>query len=307
MISSFFSKAKPIHIATICVLLLFVFIITKTNTLSEPLTFQLFFEQTLYFSFILASLFLLDFLVSRNNLTKKNSYKILMFGLFITVLPETLCNTKILLANLFILLAFRRIISLRSQKEIKKKLFDSAFWISLAALLYFWASLFFILIFAAMILYSITGVKNWIVPFTGVIAVAVITMSLMMIFNIDFVAYLNDFWAYSFDFTGLNSKRIIIATTILISYGTWASFFFIKHIKNKAKTYRPSFVLVIISSLIGLLIIAVSPNKTGSEFLFLFAPLAIIMTNYLEVIEETWFKEVIVWVLVITPIIALVL
>ena len=66
-------------------------------------------------------------------------------------------------------------------------------------------------------------------------------------------------------------------------------------------------MLVIISSLIGLLIIAVSPNKTGSEFLFLFAPLAIIMTNYLEVIEETWFKEVIVWVLVITPIIALVL
>ena len=145
------------------------------------------------------------------------------------------------------------------------------------------------------------------VHLVSVIAVAVITMSLMMIFNIDFVAYLNDFWAYSFDFTGLNSKRIIIATTILISYGTWASFFFIKHIKNKAKTYRPSFVLVIISSLIGLLIIAVSPNKTGSEFLFLFAPLAIIMTNYLEVIEETWFKEVIVWVLVITPIIALVL
>jgi hypothetical protein len=45
-----------------------------------------------------------------------------------------------------------------------------------------------------------------------------------------------------------------------------------------------------------------APNKNGSEFLFIFAPLAIIITNYIESIKETWFAEVFVWLLIITPI-----
>jgi hypothetical protein len=34
----------------------------------------------------------------------------------------------------------------------------------------------------------------------------------------------------------------------------------------------------------------------------MFAPLAIITTNYIESIKETWFAEVFVWLIVITAI-----
>ncbi len=307
MITNFFKQAKPIHFVLISTFLLMVFIASKIYVIHEPLTFKLFAKQAFYFAIVLGSLFILDFFASRNSLTKKNSYKLLMFGLFMAMLPETLLNSRTLMANFFILLALRRIISLRTQKDIKKKLFDAAFWISIATLLYFWAALFFILIFAALILYSIINVKNWIVPITGVLAVIIIWVSIMFLMNNDFTNYFDELFVYNFDYTGLNSARIIISTTILISYGTWGSFYFIKHLKDKSKSLRPSFTIIIISSIIALLIILISPYKDGSEFIFMFAPLSIIMTNYLEVTKEKWFQEVLVWVLILIPAVFLIL
>ncbi|MBO3096732.1 DUF6427 family protein [Gelidibacter pelagius] len=307
MISSFFSKAKPIHLLVISAMLFVVFVVTKLTTLTEIFSVELFFKQAFLFGVCLASLFVLDFFVSKNNLTKRNSYKILMFGLFVAVLPETLSNSKLLVANLFILLALRRIISLRSRKEIKKKLFDAAFWISLATLLFFWASLFYILIFLALFLHSIVDIKNWIIPLIGVLCVAIIAASYMIVMGVDFEPYLHGFFDVSFDFTPLNSKRMIIAATLLFSYGVWASFYFMRSIKQQLKSYRPSFVIVIVSSLIALIIILVSPYKDGSEFIFLFAPLAIIMSNYLEIIPERWFKEGLIIVLILASLLNLLL
>lgn len=307
MIINFFKQSKPIHFVLVSTFLLMVFVASKIYVIQEPLTITLFLKQVFYFGIVVASLFLLDFFASRNSLTKKNSYKLLMFGLFMAMLPETLLNSKTLLANFFILLALRRIISLRTQKDIKKKLFDAAFWVSIATLLYFWAILYFFLIFAAMILYSIVSIKNWIVPLTGILAVVIIWVAVMLLLNNDFSDYFDELFVYNFDFTGLNSARIIVSTTILISYGTWGTFYFIKHLKDKSKNLRPSFTLVVISSVISLLIILISPYKDGSEFIFLFAPLAIIMTNYLEVTKEKWFQEVLVWILVLIPAVFLIL
>ena len=307
MISSFFSKAKPIHLLVVSALLLVVFVVAKMAAITEVFSVELFFKEAFLFGVCLASLFVLDFFVSKNNLTKKNSYKILMFGLFVAVLPETLLNSKLLIANLFILLALRRIISLRSRKEIKKKLFDAAFWISLATLLFFWASLFFILIFIALLLHSIVDLKNWLIPIVGILCVAVIAASYMILTGTDFEPYLQGFFDVGFDFTPLNSKRIIIATTLLLSYGAWASFYFMSNIKHQLKSYKPSFILVIISSLIALSIILVSPSKDGSEFIFLFAPLSIMVSNYLEIIPEKWFKESLIIVLMLVSVMNLML
>lgn len=307
MISTFFSKAKPIHLLVVSTMLFVVFTIAKLSAITEAFSFQLILKQAFLFGVCLASLFVLDFFVSKNNLTKKNSYKILMFGLFVAVLPETLLNSKLLIANLFILLALRRLLSLRSSKEIKKKLFDAAFWISLATLLFFWASLFYILILMALLLHAMIDVKNWIIPLIGILCVAVITASYMIVMNVAFEPYAPGFFDVSFDFTPLNSRRIIIAATLLLSYGAWASFYYLRNIIHQLKSHRPPFVLVVLSSLIALLIILVSPYKDGSEFIFLFAPLAIIMSNYLEIIEEKWFKESLILILIVLSIVNLLL
>jgi len=307
MISTFFNKAKPIHFVIVCAIVLVVFVVAKYYNLGSAFSIPLLIKQTILFLICLATIFVFDFLVSRNNLTKKNSYRILIFSLFIALLPETILNSKLLIANLFILLASRRIISLRSNKEIKKKLFDAAFWISIATLFYFWAILFYVMIIAGLILYRIVDIKNWIIPFTGTFTVAILGASYMILTSHDLMHYFNNQIGLSFDFSSLNSKGIIISSTIILSYGIWSLFYFIRRLKAKSKKSRPSFILVIFSAIIGLLVMAVAPRKNGSEFLFLFAPLAIIITNYLETISEKWFKETLLYGLVVTPILILLL
>ncbi len=73
------------------------------------------------------------------------------------------------------------------------------------------------------------------------------------------------------------------------------------------KSHRPTFKLIVLFALLGLFIITVTPSKNGSEFIFLFVPLSIIVTNYIEVISKNWIKEALLWVMILMPIVLLVL
>jgi hypothetical protein len=307
MISNFFSKSKPIHYIVVSVILLLVFVLSRFNVFPENTSVIVIAEHIGLFLIALLSVFVFDFLVSRNGLTKKNSYNIILFVLFFAILPQTLVNPRLLFANFFILLALRRLISLRSQKDIKKKLFDASFWIAVATLFYFWSALFFILIVAALLVYVITDIKNYLIPILGITSVAVITVSYFILMDRDIYSYIAGLFEYSMDFSALNSKRIIVGSTLLLSFGLWSLFYYIKNIKSQMKSYRPSFKLIVLSAIIGLVIIGIAPSKNGSEFIFIFAPLSIIMTNYLEVISEKWFKETLLWVIMLTPIVLLML
>ncbi|GGH37937.1 membrane protein [Mangrovimonas yunxiaonensis] len=307
MISSFFSKAKPIHFLVVSLALLLAFVLAKVHLATMVLSPLSVLQQTGVFLVCLFSVFVFDFVTGKNNLTKKNSYRILFFTLFLIMIPQAFLRAEILMANLFILLAMRRIISMRSKKELKKKLFDAAFWISLATLLYFWACLFFILIFAALFVYRIADIKNWIIPFTSALCVTIIAVAFQLVVGENRMLFNWLDYGISFDFTNLNAKHIIISTTIILSYFVWSLFYYLKSLKAKAKSYKPAYVLVLIAVLIATIILVVSPEKTGAEFVFMFAPLAIIFTNYIETVSEKWFKEILIWILILTPFLSLIL
>ena len=190
---------------------------------------------------------------------------------------------------------------------MNKKLFDAAFWIAIATLFYFWALLFFVLIIIALILYADNKLNHWIIPFTGLITVFLIGISTSVVWYDSFFEIFRSLPEVSYDFSSYNSPKYLIGITMLFSFGLWASIFYIKTIKQKKKALRSSFSIVLIMVLVAFFIVILAPNKNGSEFLFMFAPLAIIMANYLESIQEKWFKEVFLSVLIIIPFILLLL
>ncbi len=302
MITRFFSTSKPIHFVIVILFTFLVFMFTRINNLEGSVSLISILEQLGYYIVVLISLFVLDFLVNKNNLTKKNNFKLLLFGLFLIILPITFQINNILISNLFVLLALRRIISLRTNLSVKKKLFDAAFWIGIASLFYFWAILFFPLIIVALLVYSLAYLKNWIIPFVGLLTVAIITISYLILMNDSFGNLATVYQSTSFDFTNYNNLDFIIGISILASLGIWSLFFYIKNLKEKTKRRRPSHSIIINSILVGAIIILIAPNKDGSEIIFIFAPLSIIMSNYLESIKEKWFAEVFIWILILTPI-----
>lgn len=307
MITSIFSKSKPINFLIVFFITLLAFIIARLVENSGETSALFIFKQFALFSLCYTSILLFNFIVNKNSLSKNSNYEILLFSLFLLALYEATTHTNILFSNFFILLGLRRVMSIRSQTSVNKKLFDAAFWIAIAALFYFWAILFFILIIASLLLYTDNKINHWIIPFTGILTVFIITVGVSIVFNDSFFGAFKSLPRTSFDYSGYNSLRYLIAITVLLSFGIWSSVFYIKSIKQKKKPFRASFNTIIVAVLIGFAIVVFAPRKDGSEFLFMFAPLAIIVANYIEIIEEKWFREVFLSVLILIPFILLLL
>jgi len=305
MITSIFSKSKPINFVIIAIYITLLFIITNHTSLFSDLNNALTTLPNWVITLFLV--FLLDFIVAKNNLTQRNSYAIMTFGLLFGLFPEAMTNSDLLLSNLFIIFALRRLISLHSKLNVKKKLFDAAFWIAVAAMFYFWAILFFALVIVALIYHSQNDFKNVIVPFAGIATVLI----LLIVYNIlvhDTYIRPEDFKRYaSLDFTAYNSKESILKFTVLFTSFVWTLIYYFRTLPDKNKKLKPSYFIIAWSSIIAILVAIIAPLKNGSEFLFLFVPFSIIMANYIEVISERWFKEVFIALLIITPIVSLLL
>lgn len=307
MITRFFNTSKPIHLVIISFFILIVFVTTGVASINDEINFGLVIKELSKYGIVLISIFTLNFLVRKNKLTENNSFDILIYSLLLAILPITMQEINVLLANFFILLALRRIISLRSNLGVKKKLFDAAFWVAIASLFYFWAILFFILIIAAMLFYSIVYFKNWIIPFAGALVVVLITTSYSIVFHKSFVTLTNYLEPVNLDISGYSIKTLAFAITVIMSLSIWALIFYMANLKKKQKAHKPMYILFIIAFLIGVAIIFVTPNKNGSEFLFVFSALAIVMANYLQSIKKNWLAELYIWPLILTSISVLVL
>lgn len=307
MITSIFSKSKPINFILVFFITALAFIVCIVRFSKGTVTLESGLRQLTLFFLCYGSILLLNFIVSKNGLTKKNNYEILLYSLFLLSILETTSNANVLLANFFVLLGLRRILSIRTQIKLNKKLFDAAFWIGISALFYFWAILFFVLIIMALMLYTDNKLNHWIIPFIGVLTVFVFAVCCSIIYFDDFFGAFKSLPNVGFDYSSYNSPAFIVAITILFSFGIWSSLFYIKRIKQRKKALRPTFNLILVALLIAMAIVVLAPEKNGSEFLFLFSPLAIVITNYIETIEEKWFKEVFLLMLIALPFVVLML
>ena len=301
MITSFFNKSRPIYFVLVFFIALLAFFVARIDSVDGGITLDFVLKQTVLLLVMFGSILMLNFIVSKNSLSNNNNYEVVLFSLFLLFITQTTNDANVLFSNFFVLLGLRRTVSLRSPKNTKKKLFDAAFWIAIAAFFYFWSILFFVLILLSLALYSDRNVRHWVIPFLGVTTVILISALVSVVVYDDFFEIINVVPAVSYDFSNYNSMAYLIAITVLLSFGIWSSIYYLKNIKKKQKAFRASFKTIILATVISFFIVILAPEKNGSEFLFLFAPLAIIMANYLEIVEDKWFKEIFLAVLLILP------
>ncbi|MEP1488960.1 MAG: DUF6427 family protein [Algibacter sp.] len=307
MITSIFSKSKPIIFIIVFFITFLAFFLANLKVIDKPIKVDYVLYLGLLFFASYVSILVLNFIVTKNKLTQNNNYEILLYALFLVAIPLSLSNNNIIFSNLFVLLGLRRLISLRSQKSVNKKLFDSAFWFAIAALFYFWSILFCVLILFKLLMYTDNKVKHWIIPFAGMVTVFVMATGFSIVYYDSFFEVFKSLPTTSLDFSVHNNTPFIIALTVLLSFGIWSSLFYLREIKNKKKSFRPSFKTIFFAVIVAFVIVVLAPDKNGSEFLFLFSPLAIIITNYIETMDENWFKEVFLAVLILVPFMLLLL
>ncbi len=311
MLTSFFGKSNPVNYLILGAFIIVGYLLGAISGSSIVITPILLLEHGFFIILSVLSMLLLDFIIRKNHLTKNNTFAILFFTCFLVMLPIIFLQHKILLANVFLLLALRRIMSLRSDKNSSKKILDASIWITVASLFYFWSLLFFIPLFIAVIQKPNTNYKQILIPFTGFMAVLIINTAYQLLVNDSLYWFANWQDAISFDFSKYNSASVLVPITVILAFYIWAGVYRVLKISTIPLKERPNYLLLLYLSITALFVALSGPEKTGAEILFILAPVAIIATNYIENFEteryvekdvaEFWFKEILLWLVVVLP------
>ena len=304
MITSFFRKSTPLNYSTVILGLLFFFFYYQIKHVTGDNSWLNVVSKCALIAALFVSMFITNFIVKKNGLSKDSAYTVLLFFLFLLFFPGILNNTSLLLSNFFILLATRRIISLHSLKASKEKIFDASLWVFIAALFHFWSVLFIVLIFIAILFHVARDYRNWFLPIIAFFSIAILFVGSSLYFNTQWINYLISESTIDLRFDYFTNNNQNIAFSIYATIGLFFLVLLLLSLSNRPLILHPTYKKVISAFVIGIAVFAVSPNKSNELLVFAFAPLAMIATSHIETAQAYWKKEVVLWILVAVSFIA---
>lgn len=296
MIASLFSKTRPINYVIIFIMLISCFFVYQIRLSNELFTTGDLFAKIGVFVLILGSFFLVNFISLKNALTQNDNYAILLFLVFIMLFPSVLNNLKIVLSNVFLLLALRRLISLKTLNFSKEKIFDASFWIFISAIFHFWSILYIILVFISIIFHSGKEFKNWILPFISFLCVWVLYIATSLLI---FDNYSINKAVFHVSFNFFNFKNVYQNMALALFVSIAVLFFASQTIdyQNKPLNMQSSYKQVYFAFLLAVGIYVFSTNKSNDLLIYTFAPLAILGANMFEKMKNSIYKEVSLYLL----------
>ena len=298
MITSVFKKSTPLNYSLVVILILVFFFMFQIKDPTWATSYFLAFQKVSLLCFILASFFMINFIVKKNGLSKDNGYAIFFYLLFLLFFPTIFNNSNVIYGNFFILLALRRLISLQSMKASKEKIFDASLWIILASLFHFWSILFLILVFISIVLLVSRDYTNWGLPFIALLAVGILFAFFTSIFDINTLQYLENASQTNFAIDYFKNTSENIAFSIYVSVALFFVFSMFISLSHRPSMTQTSYKKVVASFFIGAIVFVVSADKSSDFLALTIAPLAILATAHLEY-SQTRFKQEIAFGLVL--------
>ena len=299
MITSVFKKSTIVNYSLIVVSLLVLFFLYQTSDLLTATSVKGFPKIATLVLLLLASFFLVNFTVKKNNLTKDSSYTILFFLLFILIFPGILSSTSLLFANFFLLLAIRRLISLQTLKSPKEKIFDASMWIFIASLFHFWCILFVLLVYISIFFHVSRDYRNWLLPFVAFFATAVIFMFAALAFDKTWITHIINQTQTNFELDYFTNNYQNIALSFFVVVALYFLLSMILSLTQKPLILQASYKKMIFGFLIGLTIFLISPEKNNTTLIFTFMPLSVMCTTNIEYSQSQMYQEIVLLLLMI--------
>ncbi|RXR33607.1 hypothetical protein EQG68_05115 [Flavobacterium piscinae] len=297
MIASVFSKSRPFNYILVSGLLVLCFFIYQTQTVdvtsNTSFSWLKGIQKSVILLLLVASLFVTNFIIKRNGLSKDNSFSALFFVSFLMFIPSAFDDFKIVLSSFFILLAMRRLISMKSLLTPKEKIFDASLWIFIAALFHFWSILFIVIVFVSIIFHVSGDYRNWVLPFIAFFTVGILFIFFSLLIDKE---WLNVVWNQTgtdFEFYYLEKSA---GNAALVLYALFSIVFLFSMVFTLSK--RPIIMLasykkVIFIFLISILIYLISPDKNNTLLLFGLMPASILATGFIEINKDSVLKEIV--------------
>jgi len=296
MITSVFKKSTPLNFSLVAILMLVFFFLYQIQEVTWIHSVVSILKSIGLFLVLLATIFLSNFISKRNGLSRDSTYTAFFYFMFLLFFPNLLKNTNLILANFFILLAIRRLVSLQTLKETKEKLFDASLWIFIAALFQFWSILYLFLVFISIIFHVSRDYRNWVIPFIALFAVSILFVLSSLIFDFHSIAFLQEKSKISLSLDYFTNNYQNVAFSI---YATVALFFVVSMfstLSNRPLVLLSSYKKVIASFFIGILVFVLSANKSSELLVFTFAPLTIMATSHIEISKPELKEDIVLFV-----------
>ncbi|NNM23536.1 MAG: hypothetical protein HKO54_08270 [Flavobacteriaceae bacterium] len=255
--------------------------------------------------FLLFSMLLLDFVIRKNSLNQLNTFGILVFSTSAMMFPDLVGQYSLVVANVFLLLALRRIYSLQSLKNSEKKIVDATLWIVLASVFYFWSLLLLLSLYFAILIKPRNHFRYFLIPLVSLLGALLIATAYHFVIDDSFKWFASWLTPVSFDFSAYGNPKIWTAITFFSAVLIWTIVSMFRGLASVPKKDRPNQVQTLVTVAVGILLVALSPNKSGNELLFLFAPAAIVVASFMERNKERWFREILLWGFVLLPVVLL--
>jgi len=299
MIASLFRKSTPLNYSIVIIGVVFFFFLYQIQHATGENSLWYFGMKFLSLSLIFASLFITNFIVKKNGLSKDSAYTVLAYLIFLQFFPSVLDNQNLIISNFFVLLSMRRLISLHSLKAPKEKIFDASLWIFAAAIFHFWAILFIVLVFISILFHAARDYRNWFLPFIAFFTSVTVFLLAAFLFDESWIGNLIGNTAFNFRINYFTNNYQNLALSV---YATVALFFLVSllmSLSNRPLILHSSYKKIISAFFIGIVIFVVSPIKSNDLVIFTFAPLAMMATSHIEMTEVKWQRDVILGLLIL--------
>ena len=301
MISSIFGQSKPINYIIILGFLFLFYALLSAGEIAGYKSAETILLHLLVLSVLLFSVMVVNFIVKRNQISGTNDFTIFYYALLIILFPDVLRDPNAIFSSFFLLLAMRRLISLKSLKNIKLKLFDATFWIAAGSLFYDWVLLFLVLVYICIYVYEPKNIRNWLVPLLSLAAAFIMVYMFLILTGItDFISnhYRFKFYTDSNILFSIQGSVKILLYTLLVIMAAIVSFVKLRKLgMGKIVTMR----IITISFFIGILITIFKSSETISPIMITFFPASILFTKYVEVIKKINIKEVTLILSLVVP------
>ncbi|MFO8129500.1 MAG: DUF6427 family protein [Bacteroidales bacterium] len=240
-------------------------------------------------------------LVSRNTLIP--AFVLIILG---SQVQETLTFHPASVANIFIILSFKRMLKCYDQHDSRRDILSASIYISVASMFFFPSIVFLLLVWSMLISFSIATWKEWIISMIGAATPYIYLFSLYYIAG----AYPDRLAEYFRYFTQGNTIQlphdimlyVIWGLTAILIIFSW--FFYLLHFQEKNIMIRKK-----ISLFLWFLLFSLLPSFFAGEAfpvleMVIAIPLTVLVAFYLDSISRrTTFQNALLWMLLMAMLI----
>ena len=284
MLTNLFSKSRPIGYVVIGLMLLATYILHLLSDLKWLQSPTVVIEKSFLFVVMVFSVLLIQFITVKNYLAVNNLYSLFLYACFLILFPTFYDDSQLIIANLLVLLALRRIISLQTLNEPKIKIF-------VATLFESWTILYFVMIYLAIIWYVNQDYRNWIIPLIALLTVTILFYTYSLFYDINLVEFWTDKYDVGFNFSYFENVYQNIALSFLATIAVLFTVYQLTNLKSIATNQVTLYKNIVLCFVIGAAIYIITPEKSNGLLVFTFFPLSIIGGNFIANTPIKWVKE----------------